>query len=197
MIGYEIEVIAHLEHAVVARVVHAAGMTKAQRRHRDARKICGVHVIAVAVFVGAQRGHAGCQAFHRQALFGYSGHIPENLAPGPRPYTWPSRWALNLAVRDHDPAVAGGVTVEPTFYYPAWQVRCGGTLVPTFPAPQTQLLSYRGSGCEKRLVMTAPERWGAAISLAALLLLIAATFAAPRLRRRREPPIGGGEEVTR
>jgi len=123
--------------------------------------------------------------------------VPENLPPGPRPYTWPSRWALNLAVRHHDSVSSGGITTEPIFYFRAWEVRCGGTLVPTFPAPQTQLLSYRGSGCEKRLVMTAPERWGAAISLAALLLLIAATFAAPRLRRRREPPIGGGEEVTR
>lgn len=111
--------------------------------------------------------------------------VPENLPPGLRPYTWPSRWALNLAVRHHEPVVANGITTEATFYYPAWQVRCGGRLEPTFPAPGTQLLSYRGAGCEKSLRMTAPERWGTAISLAALLLLMVMSLAAPRLRRRR------------
>ena len=44
--------------------------------------------------------------------------VPENLPPGPRPYTWPSRWALNLAVRHHDSVSSGGITTEPTLLFP-------------------------------------------------------------------------------
>jgi hypothetical protein len=110
--------------------------------------------------------------------------VPENLPPGERPYTWPSRWALNLAVQHHRPIVANGVTTDTVFYFPAWEVRCDGAHVTTFPAPQSQLLSYRGSGCVRSLGTTSPERWGAAVSLAALILLIAGSIASRRLRRR-------------
>jgi hypothetical protein len=123
--------------------------------------------------------------------------VPENLPPGERPYTWPSRWALNLAVQHHHPIVANGITTDTVFYFPAWEVRCGGAQVPTFPAPETKLLSYRGSGCERTLGTTDPERWGAAISLAALLLLIGGSLAGWRLRREPLRPNGERQEVTR
>ena len=123
--------------------------------------------------------------------------VPENLPRGQRPYTWPSRWALNLAVRHQQPIVANGVTTDTVFYFPAWEVRCRGALVPTFPAPQTQLLSYRGAGCARTIGITPPERWGAAISLIVLLLLIGGSLASRRLRRRPLRPNGEAEEVTR
>jgi hypothetical protein len=109
--------------------------------------------------------------------------VPENLPPGERPYTWPSRWALNLATKHHQPSFANGVTTEPVFYFPAWEVRCGGRRVPSFPAPQSQLLSYRGDHCQRTLGTTAPEKVGALISLTALLLIIASTLATRRSRR--------------
>lgn len=123
--------------------------------------------------------------------------VPENLPPGQRPYTWPSRWALNLAVRHHQPIVVNRVTTDTVFYFPAWRVHCGGTLVTTYPAPRTQLLSYRGVGCERTLGITSPERWGAAISLAMLLMMIGGSIASSRLRRTPVRPNGGPEEVTR
>ena len=109
--------------------------------------------------------------------------VPENLPPGERPYTWPSRWALNLATKHHQPSFANGVTSEPVFYFPSWQVRCRGEHVPSFPAPQSQLLSYRGDHCQRTLGTTAPEKVGALISLTALLLIIASTLATRRSRR--------------
>ena len=72
----------------------------------------------------------------------------------------------------HGPVIANGITTEPVFYFPAWKVRCGGAMVATFPAPTTQFLSYRGTGCGRSLGTTPPERWGTGISLAALLLLV-------------------------
>jgi hypothetical protein len=123
--------------------------------------------------------------------------VPENLPPGKRPYTWPSRWALNLAVQHHRPVVANGVTTDTVFYFPAWKVRCGGAQAATFPAPETQLLSYRGAGCERTLGTTPSERWGAAISLFALLLLLGGGIAGRRLRRAPLGPNGEAEEVTR
>ena len=122
--------------------------------------------------------------------------VPENLPPGNRPYSWPSRWALNLSAQHHGSSVTNGITTEPVFYFPAWEVRCEGTLVATFPAPTTELLSYRGTGCARTLGLTAPERWGMAISLATLLLLIAGSLAVPRLRRPSLRPIGRAQEVT-
>ena len=59
--------------------------------------------------------------------------VPENLPPGPRPYSWPSRWALDLAARHRAPARQGEVTIEPLFYFPAWRVTCAGQTVETFP----------------------------------------------------------------
>lgn len=111
--------------------------------------------------------------------------VPENLPPGPRPYGWPSVWALDIAA-DHRAALsAHGVTVEPAFYYPAWQVRCGNRIAPTFADPATKLLSYRGpADCALTLRRTPAERTGLIVSLVALLSLICAGLAAP-LRRRR------------
>ena len=108
--------------------------------------------------------------------------VPENLPPGPRPYSWPSRWALDLAAAHRAPVRRGAVTIEPIFYFPAWRVACAGADVPAFPDPATGLLAHRGANCATSLAWTGPELAGAAISLAALLLLLALIFR-PRPRR--------------
>jgi hypothetical protein len=111
--------------------------------------------------------------------------VPENLPPGQRPYSWPSKWALQLAKEHRQPQFDGTTTVEPVFYFPAWQVRCGGRAVPSSPDPQTQLLTYRGRGCSRSMIMTAPEKIGAAISLLALVALLSLLFSPSLLERRR------------
>jgi hypothetical protein len=109
--------------------------------------------------------------------------VPENLPPGARAYSWPSRWALALAAAHRAPVRQGEVTVEPVFYFPAWRVTCAGVDVPVFPDPGgTGLLAYRGAGCTRALGWTWPEKAGAALSLIALLLLLALIFR-PRPRR--------------
>jgi hypothetical protein len=107
--------------------------------------------------------------------------VPENLPPGARPYSWPSRWALDLAARHRAPVRQGEVAVEPVFYFPSWRVTCAGQAVETFPDPATGLLAHGGTGCRATLEWTAPEKVGAAISLLALLLL--ALLFRPRARR--------------
>ena len=104
--------------------------------------------------------------------------VPENLPPGERLNSWPSQWALELGAKHKRPVQVGSHTVAPVFYFPAWEVRCQGRVVPTFPEPATKLLAYEGSDCDRRLVMTSAERVGLAVSLAGLLALIA--FAAWR-----------------
>lgn len=108
--------------------------------------------------------------------------VPENLPPGERPYSWPSNWALEIADSHRQAQFFGGVTTEPLFYFPAWRVECSGTPVATFPAPETQLLAYRGKDCPRTLTLTTPERIGSAISLLGLLALIGVS--AIGLRRR-------------
>jgi hypothetical protein len=110
--------------------------------------------------------------------------VPENLPPGQRPYSWPSRWAVQVAASHRVPQVVGGITIEPIFYFPAWQVRCDGTSVPTFAALDTQLLSYSGRNCTRTLGETRPEKIGALISLFGLFALIVVS-ASGRLRRKR------------
>lgn len=109
--------------------------------------------------------------------------VPENLPPGARPYSWPSRWALALAAAHRAPVQQGDVTIEPVFYFPAWRVACGGAETPAFPDPATGLLAHRGAGCTLSLGWTGAETAGAALSLAALLLLLALIF---RGRPRRD-----------
>jgi hypothetical protein len=111
--------------------------------------------------------------------------VPENLPPGARPYSWPSRWALGLAAGHRAPVRQGDITVEPVFYFPAWRVTCAGADVPAFADPATGLLAHRGSGCTLALGWTGPEEAGAAISLLALLILLALIF---RPRPRRDAP---------
>ena len=111
--------------------------------------------------------------------------VPENLPPGDRPYSWPSKWALAIAKEHRQPRRVAGYTVEPVFHFPSWRVTCRGHAVATFAESRTKLLAYRGSDCERRLTMTFAERTGAAISLATLLALIALAFAG---RRRRPTP---------
>jgi hypothetical protein len=97
--------------------------------------------------------------------------VPENLPPGPRSYSWPSRWAIGVASAHRQSLFAGGVTTDPVFYFPSWQVRCGGRLATTFPASQTQLLAYHGRNCSRELAWTTPEKVGAGVTLLGLLLL--------------------------
>ena len=98
--------------------------------------------------------------------------VPENLPPGPRPYSWPSRWAIALAGEHRQPVVVNGTTVDTVFYFPAWQVRCGGQRTYAFPEPEARLLSYKGQSCNRWLGLTLPERVGRAISLLGLLGLL-------------------------
>jgi hypothetical protein len=110
--------------------------------------------------------------------------VPENLPPGNRPYSWPSRWALDIAAANPQPRFDGRVTIEPVFYFPSWQVRCGGWNARSFPEPGTQLLAYEGHGCTRSLVRTIPEKAGAIISLLAALLLAGAWVWGARPSRR-------------
>jgi 6-pyruvoyl-tetrahydropterin synthase related domain len=107
--------------------------------------------------------------------------VPENLPPGHRPYSWPSKWALEVASTHRQRQFDGKITVEPVFYFPAWQVHCAGVAVPTFATQDQQLLAYQGRGCSRRLVPTTAERIGELISLLALLLVSVSFQARPRL----------------
>jgi uncharacterized membrane protein len=109
--------------------------------------------------------------------------VPENLPPGERPYTWPSHWALSIAQTHRQPTITNGITTEPVFYFPAWEVRCGQQVVPSFPASQTQLLAYRGVNCTRSLRWTFSEYLGAFLSILGLIALLGAT-AFRRLRKK-------------
>jgi hypothetical protein len=118
-----------------------------------------------------------------EKLIAQHADVPENLPPGDRRPSWPSHWALAVARSHPVPVRAGDQTVDPVFYFPAWEVRCQGRRVPTAPEASAKLLTYKGTGCERKLVPTMPERIGTAISLTGLLLLLGlAAF-----RRRRSP----------
>ena len=111
--------------------------------------------------------------------------VPENLPPGTRPYSWPSQWALALAANHRAPTQTDGLTLEPVFYFPGWEVSCGGRTVASFAAPATALLAHRGTGCTRALKWTQAERSGALLSLASLLLLFGALVAGRYARRKR------------
>jgi hypothetical protein len=96
--------------------------------------------------------------------------VPEMLPPGERPYTWPSRWALDLS-KQHKGRL---------FYFPTWKVECAGQKVETAPEPGTQLLGYKGQDCELRLSTSFAERLGAILSLAGLLILAGIAWAQRR-----------------
>ena len=68
-----------------------------------------------------------------------------------------------LAARVPPPHVSGMV-VEPVFYFPAWSC--------AVPEPKTTLIMHRPD-CHPRLVWTAPERIGAAVSAAFALVFLA------------------------
>lgn len=98
--------------------------------------------------------------------------VPENLPPGDRPFSWPSKWALRLATAHQQPRQVAGYSVEPVFYFPSWEVECQGRKTATFPEPRTKLLMYKGAGCERGLAATEFEKAGGGISLLALLVLL-------------------------
>ena len=97
--------------------------------------------------------------------------VPENLPPGKRPYSWPSKWALEIGARHRSAQFDGRITREAVFYFPSWEVHCGSRRVSTVPDPTTQLLAYEGRECARKLVPTMPERIGAVVSFAAFLLI--------------------------
>lgn len=103
--------------------------------------------------------------------------VPENLPPGSRPYSWPSIWALEIAQAHRHPEFSNGITTEPVFYFPAWNVVCDGKPVKTFPAARTQLLAYRGRNCARSLGWMMAEKAGALMTLLGLFGIIAATAA--------------------
>lgn len=176
----------------VAEFALATGMATAAIRPGD-RLIACLALLAITVPVA---GSSYSPAISQAALPAHP-DVPENLPPGERPYSWPSRWAQLVASTHREPQVAGGVTTEPVFYFPAWRVVCAGRAVPTFPAAGTQLLAYRGQGCVRQLGRTLPEQLGAAISFAALLglLLYGAATLAPANRKRRAGAAGGAAKV--
>ena len=79
-------------------------------------------------------------------------YLPRGVLP---PHQTQAKLSDVLASRVPPPHVAGMV-VEPRFYFP--DLSCGRA------EPQTQLL-MREPGCRPRIIMTGPERLGAAISL--------------------------------
>ena len=138
--------------------------------------------LLMAAFIVAAKPESA--TFGDSVMRQYHPDVPENLPPGKRPYSWPSRWALKVALAHRQPQFHGGVTIEPVFYFPAWEVRCAGRQVPTFPNSQTQLLSHEGRGCSRSLVRTGAEKIGALISSLALLLLLS-LWSSPSIPARR------------
>jgi hypothetical protein len=140
-------------------------------------------VLSAAVSIGEA---AGTHSQEPQKLVAQYADVPENLPPGDRPSSWPSRWALEVARRHPIAVRVRGQTVEPLFYFPAWEVWCEGRRVPTAPDPETKLLTYKGIYCERRLVPMMPERIGTAMSLAGLLFLLGMAMSnRPRLHRAK------------
>jgi hypothetical protein len=113
--------------------------------------------------------------------------VPENLPPGERPYSWPSRWALDLAAGHRTPVVRNGITIEPVFYFPAWKMRCAGGEAATFADPESGLLAHDGGACTRTLGWTGEEKIGALLSLVALLILLASLIFRRRARREAAP----------
>ena len=152
----------------------------------NARPIWLTLVALPSIFLTDQIVQSGsaAQSFTFDELQTVYPDVPENLPPGPRPYSWPSRWALELAEVHRQPQVLNGTTVDAVFYFPAWQVRCGGHATPTFAHPKTKLLSYRGESCSRWLDLTPAEKTGRVVSLLGLLVLVGGT-AAGRFRRKR------------
>lgn len=95
--------------------------------------------------------------------------VLEYAPPGATQPGWTTAW--NFVVADHLPQPRTDMTVERTFYFPSWEVKCAGRQVETFRNPDTGLLSYRGDRCERRLMATREERIGQALSLLGLLVL--------------------------
>jgi hypothetical protein len=123
-----------------------------------------------------------------ELLAGRHPDVPENLPPGERPYSWPSRWALDLAEAHRAPALRGGVTIEPVFHFPAWRVTCTGGEVATFADPETGLLAHDGGGCTRTLRWTGEEKIGALTSGLAFALLLLGWWL-KRKRKRRLCPL--------
>jgi len=135
----------------------------------------------------------GSENLSMQMLVQLHPDVPENLPPGPRPYGWPSRWALALAAEHPGGTVVNGTTIDTVFYFPGWQVRCGGQPVSPFPDPQTRLLAYRGQSCTRALGLTRPEKGGIAISLLGLLALVGAAL---RSRASVKPAVADSSSLT-
>ena len=160
-------------------------------KDRSALPIAFVAFALMGAFIVAAKPESA--AFGDRVMREVHPDVPENLPPGNRPYSWPSKWALEIAARHREPHFDGKVTIEPVFYFPSWEVRCNGRPVRTFPDPSTKLLSYEGRGCRRELVRTMPEKTGLFVSLAALLVLLSLvplswSLGQHRSHRRESPP---------
>jgi hypothetical protein len=152
-------------------------------RERISQPTLWLPLLAIAAFVISAKPERMNLSLHE--LQTLHPDVPENLPPGRRPYSWPSRWALDVAAAHPTARFDGRVTLEPVFYFPTWEVRCRGLLIRTFPDPKTQLLAHEGHGCSRSLGWTPSERVGTALSLLALLFLIGLlTHSAARVRRQ-------------
>ena len=101
-----------------------------------------------------------------------------------------SPWALDLAQRQPPVVQERGRTILALFYFPSWEVSCGGESVPASPDPATKLFSYHGGGCTLYRVVLPAEWIGGAVSLASLLVLIALALRRKRRRVREAVPPG-------
>ena len=163
----------------VAEFAFATAVATAPRRALPA-PVLWLPLVALFAFIALARPAA--VSLTMADLRNLHPDVPENLPPGERAYSWPSQWALQVARTHRQPVVANGVTVEPVFSFPAWDVRCRDRLAPTFADPATKLLSHKGQRCSRKLVSTPPEKAGAAISLAAAIGLLLSLLGATRLR---------------
>jgi len=166
----------------IAEFALAAAMATAAIRPVE-RTIAWMSLLATTILI---TGSSNPPAVSLSELQAWHSDVPENLPPGERPYSWPSRWALKVAAAHRQPLYADGTTVMPIFQYPAWQVRCGSSVVvPTFAEPATKLLSYEGPpNCDLKLVTTPPEKLGLAISLVAFASLLMGYLLYPFRRPR-------------
>ncbi len=96
--------------------------------------------------------------------------VPEMLPPGERPYTWPSRWALDLS-KQHTGRL---------FYFPTWEVECAGRRWKPCRNRARNCWATRGRtascGCRRPLL----KGWARILSLAGLLILAGIAWAQRR-----------------
>ena len=126
-------------------------------------------------------------------------HHPDALEYLPRGVAsvdWNADWNLNMLDGRSSPPSVAGRTIEPVFYFPAWEILCHGKSVKTFADPQTKLLSYFGTHCERRLAKTSAEIVGFAITFLTLASLILSFFWSRLNRNASKRALHPGHEMS-